>query len=70
MRTITVKKNLLYQESPPLALDAYLPAEMEREKPLVLLIHGGGFENGDKEQPFYVKLSEEIARKTDIRRSA
>lgn len=45
-----------------MAFDVYIPEPSQEQRPLVMLIHGGGFENGDKEQPFYVAMSREIAR--------
>ena len=58
---VLVKENLIYgyglshdsynNENPveiPLHLDAYLPKNTEKNKPILILIHGGGFRGGDK----------------------
>lgn len=57
-----VKKDISYGDKSSHVFDAYIPEQDQGKKPMVLLIHGGGFENGDKEQPFYVAMSREIAR--------
>ena len=58
---VLVTENLIYgyglshdsynNENPveiPLHLDAYLPKNVEKNKPILMLIHGGGFRGGDK----------------------
>lgn len=58
---VLVKENLIYgyglshdsynNENPveiPLYLDAYLPENTDKNKPILILIHGGGFRGGDK----------------------
>lgn len=59
---MTIEKNITYGDKSCHVFDAYIPEQDQGKKPMVLLIHGGGFENGDKEQPFYVTMSREIAR--------
>lgn len=46
----------------PLTMDVYYPmADTLTERPLLMLIHGGAFFNGDKESEAYVKWSEYFA---------
>lgn len=61
MKTITTQKDIVYGGKPSLNFDIYQPIEPSGNKPLILLIHGGGFENGSKEQPFYVAMSRTVA---------
>ena len=73
---VLVKENLIYgyglshdsynNENPvevPLYLDAYLPENTEKNKPILILIHGGGFRGGDKtiNMRQYVEFSQYFA---------
>ena len=73
---VLVKENLIYgyglshdsfnNENPvevPLYLDAYLPVNTEKNKPILILIHGGGFRGGDKtiNMRQYVEFSQYFA---------
>ena len=45
-------------------MDVYLPAvETYSNKPTIILIHGGGFSLGDKQQPLYVEMATDYANK-------
>lgn len=47
-----------------LHLDVYQPDESkENKKPSVILIHGGGFESGDKSQELYVQMANEFTKR-------
>ena len=72
---VLVKENLIYgyglshdsydNQNPveiPLHLDAYLPKNTEKNKPILILIHGGGFRGGDKtSMRQYVEFSKYFA---------
>jgi acetyl esterase/lipase len=55
-------KDIDYQGSPALKMDAYLPEKGKNNTPIIL-VHGGGFENGDKSQDLYEKMSKAFANK-------
>lgn len=59
--TFAVRKDVVYQTDPAIAFDAYIPERASADKPMVILVHGGGFENGDKGQDFFVKMAGAIA---------
>lgn len=47
-----------------LFLDLYEPeGDVEKNRPAVLLIHGGGFGHGDKQQDLYVAMARKFARR-------
>ena len=47
-----------------LLLDLYLPeGDAEGNRPAVMLIHGGGFGHGDKQQDLYVAMAGKFARR-------
>ncbi len=41
----------------PLKLDVYTPKNDFKNRPILVLIHGGGFKNGSKSKPPFIKLS-------------
>lgn len=43
--------DLAYGEDPRQVLDAYLPARIRRDAPILLFAHGGGWAHGDKDHP-------------------
>ncbi len=51
--TVTIQRNIIYASpgNHPQALDLYLPAGLASPPPVVIYIHGGGWEGGDKEHP-------------------
>jgi alpha-L-fucosidase 2 len=53
-------KNLVYSESPRLTLDAFVP-RMSKPVPAVIVVHGGGWEAGDK-VTYVTPLFEPLAR--------
>src|SRR5579875_2087675 len=59
---VRVEHNLTYgtYDGHPLRLDVYLPPRPGRERAAALLIHGGGFWSGDKED--YRAQAEAFAR--------
>jgi acetyl esterase len=59
-RAGTVEKNIAYRASPRLALDAFLPYAAA-PVPAVILVHGGGWEAGDK-VTYVTPLFEPLAR--------
>ena len=47
----------------PLKLDIYAPVHVQEEKiPVVILVHGGGFAMGDKQQKLYIEMAYRFAR--------
>lgn len=50
-----------------LKLDVYAPANPTSEKnPVLILVHGGGFAMGDKQQKLYVEMAYRFARKNYV----
>ena len=58
-----IRKDIAYRKDPVQCMDAYIPQIPAVEKPVVLLIHGGGFENGDKGQAFYVRMGKAFSER-------
>ena len=51
----------------PLKLDIYAPVHVQEEKiPVVILVHGGGFAMGDKQQKLYVEMASRFARENYV----
>ena len=48
----------------PLLMDAYLPVNDEQNRPLLLLIHGGGFTGGSKQQQALVDMANYYASRS------
>jgi para-nitrobenzyl esterase len=72
--TVLVEENIKYGEGlihqtinsssyaiRDLRLDVYKPANLTKKKPAILLIHGGGFVGGDKNDPNIVNLANYFA---------
>jgi alpha-L-fucosidase 2 len=55
-----LQKNIVFSESPLLKLDAFIPAAT-RPSPAVVIVHGGGWEAGDK-VTYVTPLFEPLAR--------
>lgn len=50
-----------------LELDIYAPVQVQQEeRPVVILVHGGGFAMGDKQQKLYVEMAYRFARENYI----
>ena len=70
--SVTIEKNIAFAELPaydephaPIALhmDVYAPeGDTETDRRSVILVHGGGFLNGDKEQGYIVTLGKLLAQ--------
>jgi alpha-L-fucosidase 2 len=56
----TLRKDVVYSQSPQLKLDAFVPRSSSRV-PAVILVHGGGWEAGDK-VTYVTPLFEPLAR--------
>ena len=57
--TVEIHRNLLYA-SPgnlPQRLDLYVPSDLDKPPPIVLWIHGGSWQLGDKENPMPLPLT-------------
>ena len=51
----------------PLKLDIYTPLQVQGEKrPVVILVHGGGFAMGDKQQKLYAKMAYRFAQENYV----
>jgi acetyl esterase/lipase len=68
-----VKKGIVYGNgktetgSTPLKLDLYQPDKKSTAKrPVVVLVHGGGFVNGSRSQPDLVKIAEALVKQGDV----
>jgi acetyl esterase/lipase len=50
---VNIQRDIVYASpgNVPLKLDLYLPAGLNEPAPIVIWIHGGGWETGDKERP-------------------
>ena len=44
-------RDLVYGEDPRQRFDVYLPAQSLQVAPVILLVHGGGWANGNKDAP-------------------
>src|SRR3954447_877459 len=68
-----VKRGVVYGSgktatgSTPLKLDLYQPDKKGTAKrPVVVLIHGGGFKNGSRSQPDLVKIAEALVKQGTV----
>lgn len=67
-RTVIVTTDLAYGEAPDeagapetLRLDLYDPAGVPGTRAALVVVHGGGFDRGDKSDPVYVAMAEAFA---------
>ena len=56
-----VSINSISAETVPLKLDAYFPNNTLENRPAIVLIHGGGFAGGTKEQVHIVNMAKYFA---------
>jgi acetyl esterase/lipase len=59
--TVDVQRDIIYA-SPgniPVKLDLYVPTGLAKPPPIVIYIHGGGWEGGNKENPFPLGLTKQ-----------
>lgn len=66
--TVVVTTDVAYGEAPDeagvpetLRLDLYDPVDVPGTRPALVVVHGGGFERGDKSDPVYVAMAEAFA---------
>ena len=62
----TTRKTVVYLEKPgeKLAMDIIAPAnDTERNRPVLLYVHGGGFSGGKRDHPNHIKFCETLAKK-------
>lgn len=46
----------------PLLMDIYAQDYSGKKKPVVILVHGGGFKQGDKKQELYIRMATDFAK--------
>ena len=62
LAAVQISTDIAYGELTSHRLDAYLPeGDSEVNRPAVLLIHGGAFAAGDKQQDLYAEMATEFA---------
>ncbi|HEY4154558.1 MAG TPA: alpha/beta hydrolase [Puia sp.] len=49
------------QQAEVLTLDVYEPRDDRTQKPVIILVHGGGFGSGDKQEDLFVKMATAFA---------
>lgn len=60
---VEITEDIAYGDLSAHKLDAYLPkGDAEVDRPVMLLIHGGGFAGGDKQLEMYRAMATEFAR--------
>lgn len=66
---VVVTSDLVYGEAPDeagvpeaLRLDLYDPSAVPGVRPALVVVHGGGFDRGDKAEPVYVAMARAFAR--------
>jgi len=60
-RDIAVQRDIIYAspENVPVKLDLYVPTGLAKAPPILIYIHGGGWEAGSKENPFTLFLAKQ-----------